>query len=186
MTYLLLDSQGAIARYPASFADVKKANPQVSFPQNPSDDTLFPYGWRKVCEVNPPDYDSFSQTLNEVTPTDQLIDKQWRQKWEVIDIPIEELPYRCDYQAFWNALIAAPVYQIIRQQATTDLAVNTCCTEFIAAMTDAKSGRVNKDALQMCITLLMQALQLTTEQVTELNSILAVGNLNRVYTLTTS
>ena len=185
MTYLLLDEQGAVAKYPANLADVRKANPSVSFPRNPSDDLLHPYGWRPVIKSPEPAYDAFHQQLTEGTPT-EIVPGQWEQTWQITEIPADQLPFRCDYQAFWDALIAAPVYQIIRQQATTDLAVNTCCTEFIAAMTDAKLGRVNKDALQMCITLLMQALQLTTEQVTELNSILAIGNLNRVYTLTTS
>ena len=182
MAYLLLDTQGAVAKYPASFADVRKASPNVSFPRNPSDEVLHPYGWRPVIKSPEPAYDDFHQQLTEGIPT-EIVPGQWEQTWQVIEIPADQLPLRCDYRAFWDALIAAPVYQVIRAQATTDLAVNTCCTEFIAAMTDAKSGRPNKDALQMCITLLMQSLSLTADQIAELQSILTVGNLDRIYTL---
>lgn len=184
MTYLLLDSQGAIAKYPASLADVRKANPSVSFPRNPSDDLLHPYGWRPVIKSPEPAHDAFHQQLTEGTPA-EIVPGQWEQTWQITEIPADQLPFHCDYAAFWDALIAAPVYQVIRQQATTDLNVNTCCTEFIAAMTDAKNGRPNKDAIQMCITLLMQSLTLTSDQTAELQSLLSVGDLDRVYSLNT-
>lgn len=104
----------------------------------------------------------------------------------IIEKPIteEELLEQCDYYAFWNALLISNVYQTIRAQAIQSLNVNTCCTEFIAAISDAKAGHANKDALQACMTLLMNALTLTTEETTELEQVLKAGNLDKVYKLT--
>jgi hypothetical protein len=96
----------------------------------------------------------------------------------------EELLAQCNYYAFWDALLISNVYQTIRAQAIQSLNVNTCCTEFIAAISDAKAGRANKNAIQACITLLMIALTLTTEETSELESVMAAGSLDKVYKLT--
>lgn len=92
-------------------------------------------------------------------------------------------PLRCNYQAFWDALLISPVYQTIRSQSIQSLEVNTCCTEFIAAMTDAKLGRPNKDAIQACIWLLLGALTLSADDLAELQELMAVGGMDAVYTL---
>lgn len=92
-------------------------------------------------------------------------------------------PLRCNYQAFWDALLISPVYQTIRSQSIQSLEVNTCCTEFIAAMTDAKAGRPNKDAIQACIWLLLAALTLTEEEVAGLQELMTVGGMDTVYVL---
>jgi hypothetical protein len=89
----------------------------------------------------------------------------------------------CDYQGFWDALLISSVYQSIRAQSIQSLAVNTCCTEFIAAMTDAKMGRPNRDAIQACIWLLMAELTLSADEVTELQGLLADAQMDGVYTL---
>lgn len=108
----------------------------------------------------------------------------WIELPTVKTITGEQLLAQCDYYAFWDALLISNVYQTIRSQAIQSLNVNTCCTEFIAAISDAKTGRPNKNALQSCITLLMNALTLNTEEITELQDILKAGNLDKVYTLT--
>lgn len=109
---------------------------------------------------------------------------EWREI-EVIYTPTEEeLLAQCDYYAFWNALLVSNVYQTIRSQAIQSLNVNTCCTEFIAAIADAKAGKTNKNAVQACITLLMNALTLTTNETAELEQLLQAGRLDKVYTLT--
>lgn len=107
----------------------------------------------------------------------------WLQRQPPLPTP-EQLAQSCDYYGFWDALLISSVYQTIRTQATQSLEVNTCCTEFIAAISDAKAGRVNKDALQACIWLLMAALTLTAEETEELERVLAAGGLNAVYRLT--
>lgn len=182
MAKVFVNQQQSILKYPASAADVIRANPNTSFPENPSDALLSSYGLHDVITTQPPEHDSFAQRVVEISPVLNG-EQQWEQAWQKLDISPEELPNNCNYRAFWDALIASPIYQVIRQQATTSLEVNTCCTEFIAAMTDAKTGHPNRDALQMCIWLLMSALTLTDEQVAELATLMLTGDMYRVYSL---
>lgn len=91
-----------------------------------------------------------------------------------------------DYLAFWDALLVSVVYQSIRSQAITTPAVLVACTEFIAAITDAKAGRPNEAAIQACINYLLSSATFTEAELSELNDLLAVGRLETIYTLEVS
>jgi hypothetical protein len=88
-----------------------------------------------------------------------------------------------DYQAFWDALLISPVYQEIRSQAITTPGVLVACTEFIAAVTDAKAGRPNVPAIQACIDNLLAAGSFSTEDLEAIGGLLVVGNLQDSFTL---
>jgi hypothetical protein len=88
------------------------------------------------------------------------------------------------YQEFWDLLILSNAYQKILQQAFTSLAVNTCCTLFIASFGDAKLGKANAEAIQNCIYLLLQNCELDDDDLTEINEILVQTELNTIFTLT--
>lgn len=94
--------------------------------------------------------------------------------------PAEPQP---DYMAFWDALLVSSVYQTIRTQALTTPAVLVACTEFIAAIGDAKIGRPNIAAIQACINYLLSAATLSQADVQELEQLLAAGNLDDIFTL---
>jgi hypothetical protein len=111
------------------------------------------------------------------------ISSKWINVTPEIQPTEEDLLLRCNYFAFWDSLITSQVYQSIRQQALQDLNVNFCCTEFIAAITDAKYGRVNKDAIQSCINRLINSLTLTQGQIEEINSLFEIGRMTGVYTI---
>jgi hypothetical protein len=95
-------------------------------------------------------------------------------------VPPERGP---DYMAFWDALLVSPVYQSIRAQALTTPAVLVACTEFIAAIGDAKIGRPNVPAIQACINNLLSGGTFTEADLQELGVLLAVGNLQDTYVL---
>lgn len=88
-----------------------------------------------------------------------------------------------NYIAFWDALLISSVYQSIRAQALTTPAVLVACTEFIAAIGDAKMGRPNVPAIQACINYLLAAGTFTEGELEELASLLAAGNLQDIYAL---
>ena len=89
----------------------------------------------------------------------------------------------CDYRGFYNALLLSAVYQTIRNQAISTPAVTVACTEFVAAMADAKNAQVNTAALQATINLLMAAVTLTAEERAELEAVMAAYSLDALYTL---
>ena len=79
--------------------------------------------------------------------------------YRVLDIAQEELDNRArkakeaaaDYRLFYDGLLAGAAYQAIRIQAASSLPLVVACTEFIAAMSDAKAGNPNLVALQGCV-----------------------------------
>lgn len=158
MTYSLLDSTGLCINHVAW--DGK------SDWQPPEGCTLV-QGSLKIDHVY-----RFDSTLN-----------QWVDQTGDQPLTEEQLLAACDYQAFWDALLISKVYQAIRAKACTDLSVNVCCTEFVAALSDAKAGRANKNAIQTCIHLILQADEFTAEQLAELQQLLVTGNMQNVYHL---
>lgn len=166
--------------YPLSFADIRAAHPATSFTAPPNASELIEFGYAEVQPTAPPDL-AADEVLIETDPG--LAEGVWVQQWSSRPATDLELLARCDYIAFWNALLTSEVYQSIRAQACVDLGVNVCCTEFVAAIGDAKAGRANKNAIQACITLLLQEVQLTADELSELSDVLSAGNLQYVYTL---
>lgn len=88
-----------------------------------------------------------------------------------------------DYLAFWDALLVSSVYQTIRAQALTSPAVLVAVTECIAAIQDAKAGRPNVPAIQMCLFNLLSAASFTESDLDELRLLLVAGNLQDTFTL---
>lgn len=166
--------------YPLSFSDICAAYPNVSFSYPPSALELAQFDYAEVAEVEPPALSS-NETLIEISPV--KAGEAWIQQWSSRPATENELLLRCDYNAFWNALIASPLYQRIRSQACLDLSANLCYTEFMAALSDAKAGRPNKTAIQNCINLLLASTRITMADLYDLQTIMKVGSLHCVYTL---
>ena len=98
--------------------------------------------------------------------------------------PKNDLPIIPNYVKFWNLLIASPVYQVIRAKAVTSLDVTVACTEFVAAISDAKLGKPNANAIQACIFLLLMASNFTESELQQIQDLMDQSGLNQIYTLT--
>lgn len=166
--------------YPVQFYTIRENYPNTSFTYPLVKNELEPIGYSIVSEIPKPICNR-NETIEEGTPEE--INGVWTQVWNIRPASLEELQSRCDYYSFWDALIISNVYQKLRSQAVTSLNVNTCCTEFIAALTDAKAGRANIDAIQTCINLLLSAWDHNAQDIIELEEIFAVGNLDLIYTI---
>jgi hypothetical protein len=90
---------------------------------------------------------------------------------------------RANYNAFYNALLTSAVYQTIRQQAVASLELAVACTEFIAAITDAKLGRPNEAAFQACIDNIISATVLDEEDLGDLLTLMTESGLAGLYAL---
>lgn len=99
--------------------------------------------------------------------------------------PLPEPPPTPDYQAFWDALLVSPVYQLIRSQAITNPAVLVATTECIAAITDAKAGKPNVPAIQACLNNLLTDGNFTALELEEIYRLLTIGNLQDIFVLNT-
>lgn len=80
---------GKVVKYPYSIYELKRENPNVSFPENvESTGILEQFGVFEVTKVDAPSY-TYKQNLIEESPN--LINGQWYQDWKVEDKPISEV-----------------------------------------------------------------------------------------------
>ena len=90
---------GSVEKYPYSISDLKKDNPNVSFPRTLSTDTLNTFGAFEVKTEPEPDYNSITQTLTKKS-TPELVSGVWTLKWEIKDKPQEDIDQeKADNQA---------------------------------------------------------------------------------------
>ena len=68
-----------IDQYPYTVGDLRRDNPQTSFPRQIPDETLAEYGVVKVTPTPQPAYDSITHRPKELAPTEQ--DGAWVQQW---------------------------------------------------------------------------------------------------------
>jgi hypothetical protein len=78
---------GAVDKYPYSISELKKDNPQTSFPSEISNALLAEHNVYKVEETQMPSV-SFDKNIAEAQP--QLVNGVWKQVWSVTDATAEE------------------------------------------------------------------------------------------------
>lgn len=117
-----LIKDGELVKYPYSVTDAKRDNPNVSFPKNPSDESLQQFGMFRVFFAAQPELTN-TQVLEEGQPIFSSEDQRWIQVWsarnkttEEIDSAIEskaaEIRLTRDHllaESDWTQLADAPV-----------------------------------------------------------------------------
>jgi hypothetical protein len=93
-----LIENGTVKQYPYSTGDLKRANPQTSFPSQISDASLLEYGVHRVFFATQPEVTA-TQVLEEGTPVFSTEDQRWTQTFAVRDMSAEEVASRNDAQA---------------------------------------------------------------------------------------
>jgi hypothetical protein len=87
------------------------------------------------------------------------------------------------YKTFWSELMTSNAYATLKQAASTDLTINTFCTEFIALIADAKFGEPNVGAIQNSLTQIFSNVEFSLEELAEIQSLFTITGLNQIYTL---
>lgn len=83
---------GTAEIYPYSIGQLRKDNPQVSFPKTPTDALLASYNVFPVTVAEQPIYDLITQNLSEGAPT--LTAGIWTQVWVVTEATPAEIAQR--------------------------------------------------------------------------------------------
>lgn len=102
---------------------------------------------------------------------------------EIEERRLSTLRQLIDYQRFYDGLLINKAYQKIRQTATQNLKVTVACTEFIAAIGDAKAGRPNENAIQSCIFNITDLVVFTAEEKSGLVSLMEETGMSGIYRL---
>ena len=83
--YVLLDDKGAVARYPYSITDLRRDQPDTSFPVEPSDECLAGFGVYPVTLTDQPTA-SLAERVDHAPPV--LVAGAWVQQWTVTPLPL--------------------------------------------------------------------------------------------------
>lgn len=106
---------------------------------------------------------------------------EWRHGWELIE-PAPPVEPGSDYVGFYSALLGSTTYQAVLQMpATAELA--RALAVFVSAIQDAMNYRVNEQAMQGAIWLLLSQVALTDAHVAELTELMSVYHLDKSYSL---
>jgi len=89
--YVLAPNQ-TVEIYPYSIGDLRRDNPNTSYPRNPSDATLADWNVFPVTDKPAPDYNPSTQNCNQVNPT--LKAGKWEMTWLVTPATPEQIAER--------------------------------------------------------------------------------------------
>ena len=78
-----------VEKYPYSIGNLRKDNPQTSFPKNPSDELLASWNVLPVADVAQPAHDPVTQTVDELQPV--FANGRWERSWAVRAKTAQEL-----------------------------------------------------------------------------------------------
>lgn len=81
-----------VITYPYSLSQLRKDNPQVSFPKEMPAERLAEWGVFPVKSGEIPEYDEETHTVEEGEP--ELVDGEWTQVWNVRELTADELKSR--------------------------------------------------------------------------------------------
>ena len=94
MSMYIKISNGQIETYPYSITQLRRDNPTVSFPANPTEADLARWGVCPVAVTPRPDHNQISQSIDEGAP--QQIAGRWQQTWVVRAATPQELQQRTE------------------------------------------------------------------------------------------
>lgn len=77
-----------------------------------------------------------------------------------------------DWSGFFDQLLVSNVFALARQAAAVDVSANACYTDLAAGLALAKQGNPNVAALQVGLTNMLAALELSAEQLAELATLI--------------
>jgi hypothetical protein len=86
-----------VETYPYTIGDLRRDNPNTSFPRSPSDAVLAEWSVFPVVEQEQPVFNDATQNLTETNPT--LVNGQWLQTWVIAEATPEEIAERTEVEA---------------------------------------------------------------------------------------
>jgi len=92
----VLVNNGVVENYPYTIGNLRRDNPNTSFPKKPSDALLEDFGMFRVTKADRPAYDH-TKNIDEGTPVQ--VNGVWTQVWNVTDASAEEIAERTVQQA---------------------------------------------------------------------------------------
>jgi len=118
----VLLNNGNVENYPYTIGNLRRDNPNTSFPKKPSDELLEDFGMFRVAKVDRPAYDH-TKNIEEGTPV--LTDGVWTQVWNITDASAEEIAERtanesANVRSERDQLLADTDWTVLQDSPLTD------------------------------------------------------------------
>jgi len=132
-------TNGAVDQYPYTVGQLRRDNPNVSFPKNLSEERMAEYGMYRVYFADSPDYDAATQRT-EHSNLPSLIDDKWTITHSVVDLTEAEIQNRNQDLAIKvrkqrDAKLAETDWMVIKS-AETGVALSTEWATYRQALRD--------------------------------------------------
>lgn len=116
MAYVLTDGGSNVVTYPYNIGMLRRDNPNVSFPANPTNAQLAEWDVYPVASTPQPSYDLIGEILTEASP--ELNNGVWTQVWTVTaaspaQAAAANMMYEQSSQGQASALLAASMGQVL-------------------------------------------------------------------------
>lgn len=85
-----------VLSYPYSLVELRRDNPNTSFPSSMTDQELAAWGVFPVMLTDPPTFDFATETLHQLNPV--CVDGEWRQVWSLVKVSDAEAAARLEAQ----------------------------------------------------------------------------------------
>jgi len=141
--------------------------------QTLSDDELHALGWHGPIEM----------PSTEIYFTHRI---EWNSdtlSFDCTELEDYEKDEGVNYKRFWKDLLEGTAYQKIKNSAKVSLEANVAATEFIALLSDAKSGDANVEKIQGSLLEILSAISFTAEELAEIQQAFTESGMFAVYTL---
>jgi len=128
-------TNGAVDQYPYTVGDLRRDNPNTSFPRQISSDTLASYGLYEVIILDRPSYTERTQNLTQkLTPT--LNGDNWELGWTVSDKTSDEIQAYDDLVAQENRAVRDNLISVTDFYALSDVTMSAEMTTYRQALRD--------------------------------------------------
>lgn len=137
MTYVKTNASNQVEAYPYSLHQLRKDNPNTSFPKNPPDWVLAEWGVYSVTNIPVPQHDNMTQlATRDAAPA--FVDGAWVIGWAVEDRPLDGARARMidALRAWRNQAVYAGITYLGYPIATDDLTQQRITSAALSATVD--------------------------------------------------
>jgi len=131
-------TNGAVDQYPYTVGDLRRDNPNTSFPRQISSETLASYGLYAVTILDRPSYTERTQNLTQKT-TPTLNGDNWELGWTVSDKTSDETQDYDDLVAQENRAARDNLISVTDFYALSDVTMSAEMTTYRQALRDITS-----------------------------------------------
>lgn len=108
-------TNGNLSKFPYTLGELRRDNPQTSFPKTISDSTLAEYGVYRVTEVDAPQFDS---KTHRVVKGVENVDGEWTVTWTTQQLPEDRAAE--NVRGHRNGLLKETDWAVLQDSPLTD------------------------------------------------------------------